>query len=113
MLRKPLVVINGQTTELPAGDSILPAGNSIGQIEQIVILVSGLDTTYEAVVSRIGTNAAASINCWLGNTEENELWQLEQVFVSAFCEVDQITFYVSSQTIESGSIKINYQVTNG
>jgi hypothetical protein len=109
-IRKPLVVVSGQMAELPAGDSI---DAPISPIEQAIIILPNQTTSVEQVVDRIGTTVSQSLRCWLGatsDTDENELWQLEGVSVSGLCGVDQITFFISCQTFESGPIKISYQV---
>jgi hypothetical protein len=108
--RKPLVVIAGKMAELPAGDSIAAP---ISPIEQTVLNLLIQTTSHEEVITRIGTTKAQSVRCWLGatlDTDENDLWQLEGCNVSGLSDVDQITFFVSCQTFESGPIKISYQV---
>jgi hypothetical protein len=108
--RKPLVVIAGQMAELPAGDSIAAP---ISPIEQAIVTLPDQTTSHEGIVARVGTTVSQSVRCWLGSTvdtDENDLWQLEGVLVSGLCGVDQITFFVSCQTFESGPIKISYQV---
>jgi hypothetical protein len=69
--------------------------------------------SHEQVFARPGTLATQSIRVWLAPTlptDDNDLWQLEGVTLSAQCNVDQITVFFSSQFKEFGNIKINYQV---
>jgi hypothetical protein len=108
--RKPLVVVAGQVSELPVGDSI---DAPVSQIEQVVLFLPQSTQWQEKIIPRTGTSPSQSVRAWLAgtvDTDENELWQLEGVSVLGLCGVDQVTFFLSCQFFEAGSIKISYQV---
>jgi hypothetical protein len=108
--RKPLVTIGGQLAELPVGDSI---DAPVSPVEQATLFLPVATQSHEQVIARMGTMAGQSVRVWLGATvdsDENELWQLEGVTLSGLCELNQITFFFSSLFLESGPIKIDYQV---
>jgi hypothetical protein len=64
-------------------------------------------------VPRPGALPSQSCECWFASTtedDENEIEMLEGVTLRANCEVDKITFFISSPDIESGVFKIKYRL---
>ncbi len=124
--RRPLANVNSTASELPIGDRLgwlLPAianGQPLiyeqlggGLIESASLILLTQTQSYEQIISRVGTLATQSVRVWLAPTsptDDNELWQLEGVTLSAQCGVDQITVFFSSRFDALGNIKINYQV---
>ena len=106
-IRKPLVGIDGKISELPAGDSI---GLTGAAVEQVILSLIGQTQSHEQILSRPGTLPSQSVQTWLGNSDDSELWQLEGVAVNAVCEVDQVVFYLSCQFFESGNINVFFKV---
>lgn len=83
------------------------------QVELVTVLLPDQVQSYEASIARPGTLPTQNLRAWLaptGDTDDNDLWQLEGVQINGMCQTDEIVLFISCQYFESGNIKINYQV---
>ena len=81
-----------------------------GSIESATLTLDRQSMSHEQVLSRPGTLPIQSVRAWLVDSTDNDVWQLERVNINAIAETDQITFYLSCQYFESGSINVNFKV---
>jgi hypothetical protein len=107
--QKPLVIIDGAIQQIPAGDTLegIPGGAAV---ESTTLTLDRQSMSHEQILSRPGTLPTQSVRAWLVDSIDNDVWQLENVNINAIAETDQITFYLSSQYFESGSINVNFEV---
>jgi hypothetical protein len=82
-------------------------------IQQVTLNLPRQVQSHEQVVAQFGILPTNSVKAWLAptvDTDNNDLWQLENVNIDAQCNVNQITFFFSSLYFESDDIKVNYEV---
>lgn len=85
-----------------------------GGVQATVITIPKASRDHEQTIAVTGVTPSQSVQVWLGSTtadDENDLFLLEGAQVNALCGTDEITFFFSSKDLESGPIKLNYQVT--